>query len=86
MEFNEELARKTAEEIGNEYGSVIALHYDSIGQSKVAKSSVDVMAAIALKHINEAARECREDILRLLSSTDETVALHSEFTAKYRGV
>lgn len=29
--------------------------------------------------------ETREDMLRLLSSTDEIVALHSEFTAKYRG-
>ncbi len=36
--------------------------------------------------LNEVAKETREDLLKLLASTDETVALHSKFTAKYRGI
>ena len=39
-----------------------------------------------LEALNEAVKETCEDMLRLLSSTDETVALHSEFTGKYRGI
>ena len=43
-------------------------------------------ARIILSALNKVVKETREDLLELLASTDETVALHSKLTGKYRGI
>lgn len=68
---NSERARKTAEKIDPNQNTL---------------DNVTYLTKIILSALDEAAKETREDMLRLLSSTDETVALHSEFTGKYRGI
>ena len=70
--INSERARKTASKIETQI-----LFND--------RNKWDFEADI-LEALNEAVKETCEDMLRLLSSTDETVALHSEFTGKYRGI
>lgn len=76
---NSERARKMTEVIENR----IRKTNEAAGISDVKFINLD---KLLLQMLNEAVKEVREDMLRLLSSTDETVALHSEFTARYRGI
>ena len=48
--------------------------------------NLEVATATILSALNKAVKETRADLLELLASTDETVALHDKFTGKYRGI
>ena len=47
---------------------------------------VDLNKAIILSALQEAVKEHRQDLLQLLDSTENTVALHSKLLLKYRGI
>ena len=66
----EQLARETAEKMGQ------------------LKNYAYILSALnkATKEARQLTAETRQDLLNLLVSTDETVALHSKFTGRYRGI
>lgn len=49
-------------------------------------ADIEKSVQVVLSALNKVVKETREDMLELLASTDETVALHSKFTGKYRGI
>ena len=77
-------ARKTAEKLAENYW-IPPFEPAKLFLERKVKVKKEI-AQIVLSALNEAVKETCEDMLRLLSSTDETVALHSEFTGKYRGI
>lgn len=87
---NSERAKKTAEKNRSAKRSMALAHFGSdLSTDEYMTEAEKVIVEDAqniLSALNEAVKEVREDTLRLLASTDETVALHSEFTGKYRGI
>ena len=72
----EQLARETAE-------GVKTVIHNSIMPDQ---NTHDKVIAVILEALDEAVKETQQDLLELLASTDETVALHSKFTGRYRGI
>ena len=57
---------------------------DKVAMAPIA--DIEKSVQVVLSALNKAVKETRADLLELLASTDETVALHSKFTGKYRGI
>ena len=89
----EQLARETAEKIIELVGknavsevSVIAQLQGGLSAERQIESIISTALQSATQETRQLSAQTHQDLLELLVSTDETVALHSKFTAKYRGI
>ena len=79
----DQIARETAATIDNQVANMwISRELNTLSPDERQKQ----FSKTILSALNKAVKETRQDLLELLASTDETEALHSKFTGRYRGI